>query len=339
MSDQEEQFTNPHTPVSNVPEESGEVVVEEEVSQPPYEGADSETVQEEYEGIEAVSGRELAEAILAQPVPAPSTAGLPDIAEASFGSDPGLRNPAEASSGPLTLAPAPEVVIGTDDRIRITPTTSYPWTAHASLLITARDGALFIGTGTFIGPHTLTTAGHCVFIHAPGTPRHGWVQSIAVMPGRDGGTLLPLPHGRFTSTNFRSVFGWTNNGDPNYDYGAIIAPFDAGNNVGWFGFGVWSDNDLLATTANISGYPAEKQPSGTQWYHSRQVASVDARKVYYQIDTTGGQSGSAVYRFYTPPGGTSGRYEIAIHAYGALTGNSGTRIVRPVYDNLVAWTA
>jgi glutamyl endopeptidase len=342
MSEQEERVANPHTPVSNEPEDAGEIVVEEEVSQPPSEGEDSETVQEAYEGMEDVPGREQIEAMLAQPFPAPNTAGLRDIAEASFGPPPGRQNPVEAPSGPLTVAP--EVVIGTDDRVRITPTTSYPWRAHASLLITAADGTTqYLGTGTFIGPHTLSTAGHVVFIYAPGTPQHGWVQSIVVMPGRDGSLLLPQPFGSFTSTIFRTVAGWANN--PNradaqfYDYGAIIAPFDAGNTLGTFGFGVWSDNELLATTANISGYPAEKQPSGTQWYHARQVASVSTRKVFYETDTTGGQSGSAVYRFYTPPGGNPGRYEIAIHAYGALTGNSGTRIVQPVYDNFVAWRA
>lgn len=44
-----------------------------------------------------------------------------------------------------------------------------------------------------------------------------------------------------TSTSFRSVTGWSNSGDPNYDYGAIILPTDLGNTTGWFGFGVYPD--------------------------------------------------------------------------------------------------
>ena len=48
---------------------------------------------------------------------------------------------------------------------------------------------------------------------------------------------------------------------------------------------------------------------------------VNTRKVYYDIDTFGGQSGSAVYRII---GGK--RYGIAIHAYGGATTNSGTRV-------------
>ncbi len=190
---------------------------------------------------------------------------------------------------------------------------------------------MWIGTGWFIGPHTLMTAGHVVFIKNSGVPgRDGWVKRIVVMPGRNGSSL---PYGSVTSSSFHSVVGWTSNGDENYDYGSIIIPNDLGNTVGWLGFGVYSDAELLASIGNISGYPGDK-PTGTQWYDSRRIASVNTRKVYYDIDTAGGQSGSAVYRII---GGD--RYGVAIHAYGGVTTNSGTRIIKPVYDNMVAWKA
>jgi V8-like Glu-specific endopeptidase len=160
--------------------------------------------------------------------------------------------------------------------------------------------------------------------------RDGWVKKIQVMPGRNGNAL---PYGSVTSSSFRSVLGWTNNGDENYDYGAIIIPTELGNTVGWFGFGVWSDADLKASVANISGYPGDK-PAGTQWYDHRQIASVNSRKVFYDIDTAGGQSGSAVYRIIN-----GGRYGVAVHAYGGATTNSGTRIATPVFNNMVAWKA
>jgi V8-like Glu-specific endopeptidase len=156
------------------------------------------------------------------------------------------------------------------------------------------------------------------------------VKRITVMPGRNGGTL---PFGSVVSTSFRSVTGWTNSGDQNYDYGAIIIPTELGATTGWFGFGAWSDGDLTASWANISGYPGDK-PTGTQWYHSRKVVSVGPRKVYYDIDTAGGQSGSAVYRIIS-----GSRYGMAIHAYGGSTTNSGTRITSPVFNNLVNWKA
>jgi len=56
--------------------------------------------------------------------------------------------------------------------------------------------------------------------------------------------------------------------------------------------------------------------------------------VFYDIDTAGGQSGSAVYRIIN-----GARYAFAIHAYGGATTNSGTRIVSAVYNNMVSWKA
>lgn len=101
---------------------------------------------------------------------APDLDGLPDIATASYED-----------------GPNPETVHGVDDRRQIQNTSAHPWRMTASLLITARDNSRWIGTGWFIGPRTLVTAGHVVFIHRPGTSRHGWVRRVQVIPGRNGG--------------------------------------------------------------------------------------------------------------------------------------------------------
>ena len=296
-----------HTPVSN---ETPGAEVGAAIETPPAEGADA-NVDAARDGVEAIeaSHTESAEAIS---VP---SAELRDIAVASFGEPP----------------PHAETVHGPDDRVQITNTAAYPWRVHASLLIVARDNSTWIGTGWFIGPRTLITAGHCVYIKNSGVPgRDGWVKSIDVMPGRNASNL---PYGTVKSTSFRSVTGWTTNGDETYDYGAIRIPTDVGAQTGWLGFGVYGDQELGSVVANISGYPGDK-PSGTQWYDNHQVASVDARKVYYDIDTMGGQSGAAVYRIKDGK-----RVAIAVHAYGGGATNSGTRITRPVYDNLAAWNA
>jgi V8-like Glu-specific endopeptidase len=287
-------------------------------SKPPLKGINHKTSAPGAEGIETVKGfklMEVSEDTLAEIYTAPDTSKLRDIGEASFGPPP----------------PHAETVHGPDDRVQITDTAAYPWRAHASLLITAQDGSRWIGTGWFIGPHTLITAGHVVYIKNSGVPgRDGWVRSIEVMPGRNGNSL---PYGTVRSSNFRSVTGWINDGDENFDYGAIIIPTDLGNTTGWFGFAVYSDDDLLSAVGNISGYPGDK-PTGTQWYDARRIASVNNRKVYYDIDTAGGQSGSAVFRAIN-----GDRYSIAIHAYGGATTNSGTRIIRPVFDNMMTWKA
>ena len=297
-----------HIPVSNQPVGGapGPEMVEEAST-----GSGGDIVEAESE-VEPVVVAAAEESVAAQPWTPPTSDKLSDVAVASFGVPPDWA----------------ETVHGPDDRVQIDNTAAYPWRVHASLLIVARDNSTWIGTAWFIGPHTLVTAGHCVYIKSDVPGREGWVKSIDVMPGRNA-TILP--YGSVKSTNFRSVQGWATNGDQNYDYGAIIIPSELGNQTGWFGFGVYGVDDLRATVGNISGYPGDK-PQGTEWYDRRTVASVDPRKVYYDIDTMGGQSGAAVYRIKDGK-----RIAIAIHAYGGATTNSGTRIIAPVYNNLAAW--
>jgi V8-like Glu-specific endopeptidase len=326
VSEQEQRVSNGHESVSNAPEElRDKVAVPEgyEVSEEPFEG-------EGTEGTQAGSLQEMAaEAVskLVQRRTAPDISRLPDIAEATFGP----LHPGTAVEERLT----PREIIDTDDRIQIQDTRLFPWSAIASLRATLADNSLWHGTGWFIGPHTLVTAGHSVYIYRPGHPSHGWARSIEVMPGRNG-TMLPFPTVR--SKNFRSVIGWTQFGDEDYDYGAIILPTELGD-VGGFGFGVYPDSDLLASTVCVSGYPAPQgfptdKPPGTQWWHCRRVAKVDSTSVYFDIDVTGGQSGSPVFRIL---GG--GPFGVAILTRELFSLNYGVRIGRDVYDNLVAWKA
>lgn len=221
-----------------------------------------------------------------------------------------------------------EVVIGRDDRIRILSTTSYPWRAICSLRMRTKTGKNYIGTGWFVSPRTVITAGHCVYFHNEG----GWASEIRVMPGRNGSSL---PYGSCLASSFRSVTGWTRNKGRNYDYGAIILPSNCrlGARTGYFGYAYMGDNSLRNKYLNLSGYPGDK-PSGTQWYHCRRVKSLTSRTIVYDIDTAGGQSGSPVW--YIRDGQ---RYAVGIHTNGHTSGNSATRIVKPVFDNIKSWKA
>jgi len=164
-----------------------------------------------------------------------------------------------------------ETVHGPDDRVRVTngDPAKYPWSTNASLLITARDGSQWVGTGWFIAPRTLVTAGHCVYIKNSNVPgRDGWVKNIQVMPGRDADKL---PFGMRTSTRFFSVQGWGDSGDENYDYGAIILSEPFPKDPGTIGFAVYTDEQLANMVANVAGYPADKEPDGSLWYDKKKL--------------------------------------------------------------------
>jgi V8-like Glu-specific endopeptidase len=303
--------TGLHTPITNIlPTEStvaapvispGSVGMGDMIETPPEAVSEALAEAEMEFGLEA-----------AIDFSAPDLSTLSDVGVASFGEPPMF-----------------EAVIGTDERRRITNTRQYPWRLAASLLITAGDNSQWIGTAWFTSPRTLVTAGHCVYIKHSGVPgRDGWVKKIQVMPGRNGSEV---PFGGMSATEFWTVTGWGEKGMENYDYGAIILPSAFPQDLGHFAYGVFEDEKLLTSTVNIFGYPSDKE-KGTLWYDFRQVGSVNPDKVYYAADTAGGQSGACVYIFHEGQ-----RTGVAIHAYGGVTANSGTRISSQVFANLEAW--
>ena len=91
------------------------------------------------------------------------------------------------------------------------------------------------------------------------------------------------------------------------------------------------DNELTGQKVNISGYPGDK-PSGEQWFDAKEVAQVNANKVFYDIDTAGGQSGAPVFRIVNGK-----RIGVAVHAYGGNSTNSGTRINAKVHARMTSW--
>jgi len=302
----------PHTPITNLAQEAAPASRSLRVD--PTLPESVAVLKSRPDGSEDVPAKVITESVTEG---AAALSKLPDIGAASF-------------PNPTVVL---EMVHGVDNRRRITDgkTAKYPWCTNASLLITARDGSQWIGTGWFVSPRTLVTAGHCVYIKNSGVPaRDGWVKSMQVLPGRDA---AKLPFGTMTSMQFWTVRGWADSGDENYDYGAIVLPMGFTPSPGTIGFAVYSDTELQAMTVNVAGYPGDQDP-GTLWYDTKQVASVSATKVHYDIDTAGGQSGAAVY--HIDPAGK--RVGVAIHAYGGATTNSGTRISAPVFTNISNWS-
>lgn len=218
----------------------------------------------------------------------------------------------------------PETVCGSDDRTQVANPSAAPWRWICKLVITFPNGATGGCTGWFIGPKAVMTAGHCVYSKANG----GWARRIEVIPGMNG---TARPYGSMVGTSFRSVTGWTQNSDPNFDYGCVILPnASLGNQVGYFGFASLTDASLNSLLVNNSGYPGDK-PFGTQWFNAGRVTNVTARKIYYMLDTYGGQSGSPTWRFLNGQ-----RHAVGIHAYGGCP-NSATRIVSQVFNNMMSW--
>lgn len=211
----------------------------------------------------------------------------------------------------------PEAIVEADDRVQANP-REYPYTAICSLRIRSSSGKTYMGTGFFISSRILLTAGHCVYIHDD----NGWPESIEVIPGRDKNEK---PFGSVVADQFMSFDDWIENRDRNFDMGVIILPEDCpfGKKVGWFGCKTFLDEkEYMGKTFNISGYPGEKG-GREQWKMSGEGES-QGPLLKYDIDTTGGQSGSPVWIV-----NDNKYYVIGVHTMGnSSLGNFATRIDR-----------
>lgn len=275
---------------------------------------------------------------LAAVAPARLTAGHPGTASREASRS--LRHLAvKGKSGPIL--PPFETVIGRDERVRILDTDLAPWRMICALRMRGPNGAGAIGTGWFIGPRTVLTAGHCVFSNYF---FGGWASEIEVIPGRNGPGPGPdaMPYGGVASERFSSLDRWVDGEDPDFDIGCIHLTEPLGDKVGWFAVGALPADRLESYLVNISGYPADRG-AGTEQYHARnRIVRVSERRIFYEADTYGGQSGAPVWIHeaeQSPP------LAVGVHAYGVggtpadlgITANSAPRIIPEVLDRLAGW--
>lgn len=223
--------------------------------------------------------------------------------------------------------PMAETVCGHDGRVQVGQNGAPPWRMICQLIITMANGARSRGTGWFISPRTVMTAGHCVHSARNG----GWATKIEVIPGMSGNLR---PFGSSVATQFHSVAGWVNRHEPANDYACIVLPEgdDLGARTGWFGFAALSDASLKDLLANNSGYPGDKT-FGTQWYNAGRIVGTEPQRLAYMFDTAPGQSGSPTWRYDKT---VKKRHVIGIHNYGGCA-NRSTRINRTVFNTMQAW--
>jgi glutamyl endopeptidase len=229
-----------------------------------------------------------------------------------------------------------ESVIEVDERVRILDTDLLPWRMICALRVRGSNGKTIIGTGWFVGPRTLLTAGHCVF----STPLlGGWADTVEVSPGRNG---TAFPYGTVKTKRVSSVDRWVDKEDADFDIGCIHLEEPLGEKTGWFSVGSLAPNELEGYLVNVSGYPSDRGMGTEQYHHRNRVKGVTGRRVFYDVDTAGGQSGAPVWIHKTP---TDPPLAVAIHAYGTggtpaelmIVANSAPRIIPEVLDQIEAW--
>lgn len=201
-----------------------------------------------------------------------------------------------------------ESVIGADGRMRVNPTTDYPARAIGQIEGFDNEAGGFTCTGWLIDANTILTSGHCLY--PPGTSLNNTVESLEFFPGRNRNVD---PYGSCSAVSGWSPTAWIQSETPNADYAIIQLDCNIGDTVGWFGlFSLPGAGDLLHRRARVQGYPGD-HPFGTHSGMSGRIERSQAKMVFYDIDTAGGQSGSPVWWTRASCGGPCG---MAVHSYG-----------------------
>lgn len=217
-------------------------------------------------------------------------------------------DPGKVTAQPPRLdaaAAAPSIlstIIGPDDRTRVTNTTVPPFSSMALLAI-FKDGGWYQCSGTYVGPWTVLTAGHCLR-----TSTGGVASRITFEPARNGGLL---PFGSFACANddtsrtndFTAALpaAYAGSADSNFDF-AVIDTYPCHVAQRWLGqpasnAGIWvSSGDR---TYALHGYPGSEPCPGAPggWnYLCGSTGDAYVNGNWYEsqfVDASAGQSGGA----------------------------------------------
>lgn len=227
--------------------------------------------------------------------------------------------------------------------------TLYPWGIHG-FLETQFSDRIVRGSATFISKSCILTAAHCLYSninHKMEEPK-----SIAFYLGMNQNFRFDLTQGIHLVTNYaKRVEGleiyvhseYLEEEDENYDFGIVKLGEDTGKEIGWASLRAPEHNELESMHVSITGYPASKSPfnmafsipSYNMYTMSGPIKKISKHKIYYNVDTSGGQSGSGVWRI-----NQEGKVEcVGVHTTGGtkIEGNGAVRINQENYAIILEW--
>lgn len=232
-----------------------------------------------------------------------------------------------APAGPDVLSEASEAIIRKIDadlsalaqfRRAVRNTEEFPYSAICQLKIqmTGSGGGFGIGTGFYVAPDLILTAGHCV-AHA----KYGRAVRIIVRPGRDGSEE---PFGRFEVRPSQMVAHprWLQDlRSADYDLAVLRVSHRA---PGGRFFALAPVPGGRSGSLAVCGYAAQRSAGvdpDRQNIDYDTVRDLGDQSFTYSLHTTGGTSGSPVFL-------TSGRTVTAVGVHSRTAGDSANRACR-----------
>lgn len=187
-----------------------------------------------------------------------------------------------------------EVIIGKNDLVKVKNTLQYPYSTSAYVESEFRgvkngEDVTYRGSANFIKDNVLITAAHNIYRHEFGKD----AEELYVTPAR---TPNSVPFGRIKVKEARYLKEFRNTAPDElttYDLAVLILEEPIGAQLGTLGLPNNIEN-LKGIGATITGYPAISEDE--QMYTGfKNILKDTGDFLFYQIDTKGGASGSAVY--------------------------------------------
>lgn len=187
-----------------------------------------------------------------------------------------------------------EVIIGKNDLVKVKNTLQYPYSTSAYVEPEFRgvkngEDVTYRGSANFIKDNVLITAAHNIYKHEFGKD----AEELYVTPAR---TPNSVPFGRIKVKEARYLKEFRNTAPDElttYDLAVLILEEPIGAQLGTLGLPNNIEN-LKGIGATITGYPAISEDE--QMYTGfKNIFKDTGDFLFYQIDTKGGASGSAVY--------------------------------------------
>jgi V8-like Glu-specific endopeptidase len=211
-------------------------------------------------------------------------------------------------------------VSGKDGRERILNTIQWPYRFHAQLNIIFKNQA-YGGSGSMVGPHHLLTCAHNVYDH-----KKGWADKISVYLALNESSA---PFGEVEVAKVYTFKNWIEDKDPRFDMALLILKRSIGKYTGWGGLLSGDEAELDQETVHITGYPGDKHFK-QMWSMDHKLHVIHPEEFEYEIDTYGGQSGSAIW--INKYGST---FILGVHTLGSNVTNKGVRISQKKFTDFL----